>query len=326
MAVSPGFTVAAMTAWPAVPPAVPDGVWLWRSGLRGVSGPCSTESLSAAHPSWDADVSRFGPFVGDARPGGLPGRWLRAMGGGDLPPVLVCGAAASSLDVARELRDRADPPAWTTILAVSQKKGRGQLRRAWHSPPGNLYAAVVLPDDWLTRGTLAPLTVSYCLARALCGLGVETWLKWPNDLLCDGRKVGGVLVEERGGTILAGIGLNLVSAPGPAALRPDSAAPAGFLRGLGFRGGPLWLWSELVKSVQRCYHTCVTASSPAECTAGIVDRLAWMGRDVMVREGEGRVGRARIAGLAEDGGLRLIRRDGGHDLSDVLYSGCISLL
>lgn len=97
------------------------------------------------------------------------------------------------------------------LVAREQTAGRGQHGRTWLSPAGSnvLLSAVILPPPSLQRPVIltAWAAVSVCEAiRAATGLRAE--IKWPNDVLLDGRKVCGILIEQRGGTV-AGIGLNV---------------------------------------------------------------------------------------------------------------------
>lgn len=102
-------------------------------------------------------------------------------------------------------------------LAESQRSGRGRQGRRWHSPPGrNVYLSL------LWRYAAGPealaglsLAVGVAIAGVLRRVGLQSiGLKWPNDLLCGGRKLGGVLLEssgESGGScfVIVGIGLNV---------------------------------------------------------------------------------------------------------------------
>ncbi len=108
------------------------------------------------------------------------------------------------------------------VVADHQTAGRGRLDRRWESPPGaNLLASVLLrpgcgaEDVHLCAGAVALAGADACREVA----GVEPVLKWPNDLLVDGRKLAGILAEAEfsGGTLVAvivGIGIN-VAWPGP---------------------------------------------------------------------------------------------------------------
>jgi BirA family biotin operon repressor/biotin-[acetyl-CoA-carboxylase] ligase len=120
--------------------------------------------------------------------------------------VIRVGAVPSTQDVARQL------PVGTVVLAEHQTAGRGRLGRRWEAPPGSaLLASWVMPVH-----ELAPLAAGVAAAAA-CGDAVR--LKWPNDLLVDGRKLGGILVERTGHKCIVGTGINLSWAPpGAAAL------------------------------------------------------------------------------------------------------------
>jgi BirA family biotin operon repressor/biotin-[acetyl-CoA-carboxylase] ligase len=111
-------------------------------------------------------------------------------------------------------------PEGTVVLAGRQRNGRGRLGREWSSPAGGVYASVILrPEVETPEAIVLPLVVGLGVARGLDTLGVQTLLKWPNDLLCvDGRKVAGVLLEGLSegwliSWIVAGVGVNVRSAP-----------------------------------------------------------------------------------------------------------------
>lgn len=110
------------------------------------------------------------------------------------------------------LRRGAAQPDFALLVADAQSAGRGRRGRTWHSPPqANLYCSLYLQ---LPRGTRQAaglsLLVGVAAAEALHALGAEAvQLKWPNDLLAQGRKLGGVLVELGGAGAVIGIGINL---------------------------------------------------------------------------------------------------------------------
>lgn len=103
--------------------------------------------------------------------------------------------------------------AW--LRAERQTGGRGRQGRAWESPPGNLYASTLVrprPSD------PSPATLALVAAVALEET-VSAWLpgrariKWPNDLLIDGAKLSGILLEGAGDAVVIGIGVNLAHHP-----------------------------------------------------------------------------------------------------------------
>ncbi|WP_075353312.1 biotin--[acetyl-CoA-carboxylase] ligase [Desulfovibrio sp. DV] len=307
------------------------GIWLRTSGDEALAGQISPEILASCHPIWAADAARLAPWrevVLGPQYGPAAGRWLEALGpgGAAADAVLLVGPCASSLDVAWELAAAGCLPPFASVVAVSQTRGRGQMRRDWVSPPGNLYAALAWPVASGNLAAMAPVVVGACLSDALYDRGFPTQVKWPNDLLVCDRKIGGILLEERGGRILAGIGINFASAPDAALLRRDHAAPAASLQVFGEVPGAVTLWSDLVKSGQTCYLQCVALSDSNALSRFVEQRLAWLGREVFVRESGTDGFRARIIGLAEDGGLRLRRIDSGPGQDLTLHSGSISLL
>ncbi len=150
-------------------------------------------------------------------------------------PVFTLGHTGSVLDDAWALVAEDAFPVWASALALSQNKGRGQTRRAWHSPVGNVYAALRLPLEGAFLSTAAAPALSALLIQALQTLGCFLQLKWPNDLVFttqgahNSNKVGGVLLEERQGVLMAGIGLNVQEAPDAKFLRENHALSAGCL-------------------------------------------------------------------------------------------------
>lgn len=101
-------------------------------------------------------------------------------------------------------------PIGSVVVADHQQAGRGRLGRRWAAPSGT----ALLASFVLRYLPLAPLAAGVAAAEA-CGPGVR--LKWPNDLLLEGRKLGGILVEADGPRCLVGIGINLTWAPAGAA-------------------------------------------------------------------------------------------------------------
>jgi len=153
----------------------------------------------------------------------------------------------STNDEAKRLAD-AGAPAWSAIVADRQIAGRGRHGRSWQSPPGNLYLSVILrPSGGVAAaaqlGFAAALAVGEALALRLpptCALRY----KWPNDVLVDGAKIAGILLESLAGTdgsvawVVVGIGINVASQPqgtstpatslsalGAAAMTPETLVP-----------------------------------------------------------------------------------------------------
>jgi len=113
-------------------------------------------------------------------------------------------SVSSTQDVARRL------PIGSVVVADHQTAGRGRLNRRWEAPAGS----ALLVSFVLQANPLLSLAAGIAAAEA-CGAAVR--LKWPNDLLLDGRKLGGILVEATPDKAVCGIGINLSWAPAGAA-------------------------------------------------------------------------------------------------------------
>lgn len=234
-------------------------------------------------------------------------------------PAAVAASLASlevawSLDSTNSELLRRPPPATgvAVLLAERQTAGRGRLGRAWASPLG---AQVCLSLRRGFAGGLArlgglSLVAGVAVAEALRGLGfAQAGLKWPNDLVADGRKLAGLLVEgggEHGGPVQAviGIGIN-VRLPATTAAAIDQP------------------WTDLATlagadppPARTAVATAVLAALVPALDAFDRDGLApflpryaaldvLAGREVRVTSAGNEVASGRAAGLAADGGLRV---------------------
>ena len=228
------------------------------------------------------------------------------------PRIWRFGQVGSCLDTAANLAARGWLEPWDSVQVCSQTAGRGQLRRQWHSPAGNLYAALRLPMTAPFDGTAAAPAVGALLAEALAVDGWRIKLKWPNDLVMCGtdnqpRKVAGILLEERGGVLLAGIGVNVCWAPPAEQMRADAALEATCLKNLhesaNFAHSTAEeLWQTLVKRIFSAYIGC--HSFPEGWRSRAESLLLWRGENVELRDDE-RIVRGWLAGLGTSGGLCL---------------------
>jgi BirA family transcriptional regulator, biotin operon repressor / biotin---[acetyl-CoA-carboxylase] ligase len=120
-------------------------------------------------------------------------------------------------------RARAGDPGYLWITARRQLGGRGRRGRAWVSEPGNLYASLLLidPAPAAALGSL-PIAVALALYRAISAempfAGDRIAIKWPNDILVDGGKVSGILVEAESlsdgrQAVVIGCGVNIAHRP-----------------------------------------------------------------------------------------------------------------
>ncbi|MCZ8041280.1 MAG: biotin--[acetyl-CoA-carboxylase] ligase [Beijerinckiaceae bacterium] len=146
--------------------------------------------------------------------------------------LIVRDEVGSTMEEARRALHQGDPgQLW--IVARSQNAGRGRHGRQWSSPPGNLYASLLLvnpcePALAPQLGFVAGLALHDAAARVTGLAAPRLALKWPNDLLVDGAKCSGLLLEGESGAgrfaVIAGLGINIASCA------EGTPYPASFLR------------------------------------------------------------------------------------------------
>lgn len=194
----------------------------------------------------------------------------------------------------------------TVVHADEQRSGRGRLARSWHSPPGNLYMSVLLRLD-MPPARVAELSfvAAVAVAEAVAGLvpkRCEIVVKWPNDVLVDGGKIAGILVENADDATILGIGLNVLEAPASVGYRTATLAGCGGIASVD--GARDLLLLELERMVTGWLEQ---GFAPV--------REAWLARSYapgtpLRVNVQGRVVEGAFVGLDEDGALRLNTPEG----------------
>jgi BirA family biotin operon repressor/biotin-[acetyl-CoA-carboxylase] ligase len=201
------------------------------------------------------------------------------------------------------------------LVAARQTDGRGRQGRAWHSLDGNFFGStlVLLRDDDPPAATLA-LAAGLALIEAVdaAAPGRDLLLKWPNDLMLGGAKLGGILLERSGDRVVAGFGVNLAAAPpidGRATASLDSAVtPHAF--------APL-----LAASFARLL-AAWRAADPASFAQAWQARAHPVGTAIAVHSAPGERIAGRYDGIDPDGALRLRLDDGRVER---IHAGDVSL-
>jgi len=149
------------------------------------------------------------------------------------------------------------------------------------------------------------LVTGYAVIRVLQELGIPAKLKWTNDILLGRKKTGGILIQNRSGISVAGVGINLVSAPPPASLRAGHAMAATCLEDTGHSALPLSLWERLVDRGRVIMDEMLGLNTEAAIKQ-VQAQMAFIGQEVRVDDHTGRAAfRATLTGLSQDGGLIL---------------------
>ena len=216
----------------------------------------------------------------------------------------IADETPSAIDIARG----AAPGA--AVFAELQTRGRGRRGRVWRSiPAGAILLAMRFPARGAPLGL--PLAVGVGILRALeSDVGAQLKLKWPNDILDSaGRKVGGILAEASGGSVVVGAGINLLMT---SELRAALGRPAA------------GLVAELGAPQRRNIRAGLAAEAVAESVAAfgadgagrflpdaLSRHIAAPGETVLFRGGDGRERRGAFSGFGERGELLLRGEDGG---------------
>lgn len=115
---------------------------------------------------------------------------------------------SSTQDEARRLVEVGRAKPGHVVVADEQTAGRGRFGREWLSPVGGLYATFVV-----TAVPLISPVSGVAVLRALARFGIDAHLEWPNDVVVDGAKLAGILIETAADIALVGVGINLKEAP-----------------------------------------------------------------------------------------------------------------
>lgn len=97
-------------------------------------------------------------------------------------------------------------PEGTIVLADRQTAGKGRLGKSWYSPDGGLWMSVILHPPQIA---LISVITGIAICESLSCYGVLAFIKWPNDILLNGKKIAGILTEIIGNVVILGIGINL---------------------------------------------------------------------------------------------------------------------
>ena len=195
---------------------------------------------------------------------------------------------------------RAGEASGAVLVAEHQSAGRGRFARRWEAPPGMSVAISLLlrPDAVSSERWLwLPLITGVAVAEALGTLGVRAEVKWPNDVLVEGRKLCGILSERVGDAAVIGIGINTTL---DASQLPVPTATS--LRLEGCAASATQVVAEVLAAFESAYRRW---ASSADLTRWYGERCATVGRDVRVLESEASAVQGTAIGVDGFGRLRV---------------------
>lgn len=217
---------------------------------------------------------------------------------------------ASTMDEAFR-RGMEGSPEGTIVIAEMQTRGRGRMGRSWASPrsKGLYFSLLLRPVMSFAEATKLTLLAAVALSEAVEKVtSVRPGIKWPNDLLIEGKKLAGILTElraevDRVAFAVIGIGVNVNTLR--SALPPEAVS---LQETVGHEVGRIMLLQEILRAMETRYHA-VRRQGFSQVFDAWRERSATLGSRVMFEE-RGKPNEGTAFDLADDGGL-LVRLDNG---------------
>lgn len=181
------------------------------------------------------------------------------------------------------------------LVADEQTAGRGQFGKTWEAKKGDLMMTIALAVKDVREPMLLSLAAGLAVAECLKERGLEAALKWPNDVLSEGVKIAGILVEEKEGFLLVGLGLDLA---------PRSEGDGKGVSNITKKPEDRDLWADRIFGKILKYK-----NETADVILERYGEFALPERTVRFREND-EIREGRTSGLTNDGALRLVMADG----------------
>ena len=206
-------------------------------------------------------------------------------------------------------------PAW--FVAHEQTAGRGRRARPWVSPRGNFHGTLVsFPTGPAATVALRSFVAALALRQALVeltDLPAALTLKWPNDVLLNGGKVAGILLESVAAgpgvaALATGIGVNLIAAPAPDQLEPGALSPVTVLAETGLRIAPETLLDHLAPAYA-AFDAQLIGQGFAPIRSAWLAHAARLGEVIRARTGD--QDRSGVFETIDAAGALMLRQPGG---------------
>jgi BirA family transcriptional regulator, biotin operon repressor / biotin---[acetyl-CoA-carboxylase] ligase len=211
---------------------------------------------------------------------------------------------STNREVAAAARDGV--PAGLVIIGEEQTAGRGRLDRGWTSPSrAGIYLSVLLrPTVEVSAWPLIALLTGLAVVEAVAAVGqVEASLKWPNDVMADERKLGGILLERVGDAVVVGVGINVSTTA--AELAVETATSLAIVGGSTDRE---ILVKEVLRALERRYDAWHdTGGSMTSVMPAYRERCETIGQQVQIELPGGDAVRGMATDVDDTG--RLVVRD-----------------
>lgn len=240
-----------------------------------------------------------------------PGGWRRV--------DVVATTGSTNADVAEAARE--GEAAGLVVIAESQQSGRGRLDRRWEAPARSavLMSVLLRPSAPAASWPLLPFVAGLAVAEAVRGVGeIGVELKWPNDVMHDGRKLGGILVEVADTAVVVGVGVNVST-------RADEL-PTEMATSLAIAGGNTdreVVTKEILRALKRRYDGWDAAGGASDSVLPAYREICrTIGQQVRVSLPSGGFAEGRATGVDDSGRLVVDANDGerhAFSVGDVMH-------
>jgi len=190
----------------------------------------------------------------------------------------------------------------TVVLADKQERGRGRFNKQWYSPEGGIWMSVIL---YPTDPALMSIVAAVAVCEALHLNGILPGIKWPNDILLNGKKIAGILVEIIDESVIVGIGLNLNIRTFPQELQ--DIASSVFIETKKHLEKKM-LYDYLCKQLDDCYKMLQNKQS-SELLTKWRHYTVILGQMVTIEMGDVTI-QGKVLDISNDGALVLMKTDG----------------
>lgn len=207
---------------------------------------------------------------------------------------------SSTNDYAKTLLYEA--PDGTVILSDEQTDARGRHGTSWYSPPGGLWMSVLLHPS---KDTLVSIAAGVAVCTSLHTFGITPGLKWPNDIMLNRKKIGGILTEIIDDNVIVGIGVNLNIRKFPQELR--GIASSVFLETKKHLDKKMF-FDLLCKELDDCYGM-LNHNQIRDILSKWRDYTILLGQHVTIQSGEGTID-GKVLDIGLNGALIVLRPDG----------------
>jgi BirA family biotin operon repressor/biotin-[acetyl-CoA-carboxylase] ligase len=228
--------------------------------------------------------------------------------------IFVYDTCGSTMDLMYELvrGKTADP--YDSVLSKIQTRGRGQMQKEWIAPEGNLNASMLFPKDLFRKNgwpeNLMPLLAGYAVTEVLALCGVDTKIKWPNDIVFMEKKLGGILVEKKSQGYILGVGINIKTRP--CFTKEDNGfflAPVCVADILGSVVDPVVLWRETAEFLFEFFKKTLEKETPMVFNRKFIRKCVWINETVEYSPPSSGVETAFLKGVSPSGALILERNN-----------------